>query len=57
VVAKHYAQQSGETISPNRELVALGLANVVGSMFGAYPASGSLTRSKVNHESGMARLF
>jgi MFS superfamily sulfate permease-like transporter len=52
VVAKHYAQQSGETISPNRELVALGFANVVGSLFGAYPASGSLTRSKVNHEAG-----
>jgi MFS superfamily sulfate permease-like transporter len=53
VVAKHYAQQAGEVISPNRELVALGLSNVFGSLFGAYPASGSLSRSKVNHDAGM----
>ena len=54
MVAKHYAQQNHESISPNRELIALGLANVFGSLFGAYPASGSLTRSKVNTESGAA---
>ena len=31
--------------SPNRELVALGLANILGSMFGAFPTFASLPRS------------
>ncbi|EGV60453.1 hypothetical protein CANTEDRAFT_111011 [Yamadazyma tenuis ATCC 10573] len=35
-------------ISSNRELVALGFINVVGSMFGALPAFGGYGRSKIN---------
>ncbi len=52
MVAKQYAMAHGETISPNRELVALGCANLVGAFFGAFPASGSLSRSKVNDLAG-----
>jgi MFS superfamily sulfate permease-like transporter len=33
--------------SPNRELVALGAANLLGSFFGAFPTFASLARSAV----------
>lgn len=35
-------------ISSNRELVALGFINIVGSMFGSLPAFGGYGRSKIN---------
>lgn len=35
-------------ISTNRELVALGSLNVIGSIFGALPAFGGYGRSKIN---------
>lgn len=39
-------------VSPNRELVALGLANVFSSTLGAWPAYGSLPRSGVAKSAG-----
>jgi MFS superfamily sulfate permease-like transporter len=42
----------GISLSPNRELVALGLANLVGSCFMALPAFGGYARSKVNASTG-----
>ena len=42
----------GITLSPNRELVALGVANLVGGCFGALPAFGGYGRSKVNASTG-----
>lgn len=42
----------GIQLSANRELVALGTANLVGSMFGALPAFGGYGRSKVNASTG-----
>ncbi|KAJ2918011.1 hypothetical protein MD484_g2366, partial [Candolleomyces efflorescens] len=44
VAAKQNGARYGHPISPNRELVALGAANLVGSFFpGALPAYGSIT--------------
>ncbi|RKF65785.1 putative sulfate transporter [Golovinomyces cichoracearum] len=42
----------GITLSPNRELVALGLSNLVGGSFCALPAFGGYGRSKVNASTG-----
>jgi SulP family sulfate permease len=39
-------------IQPNQELIGLGLANIVGSMFGSYPTTGGFSRSAVNEQSG-----
>lgn len=39
-------------IEPNRELLAVGAANVLGSLFQALPVSGSFSRSSLNEESG-----
>jgi MFS superfamily sulfate permease-like transporter len=42
----------GIRLSPNRELVALGVANVVGGCFMALPGFGGYGRSKVNASTG-----
>lgn len=39
-------------INANRELVGLGLANIVGSFFKTFPATASFSRSAVNESSG-----
>ncbi|KAI9366042.1 sulfate transporter family-domain-containing protein [Zopfochytrium polystomum] len=51
-VAKTYATKYNYSMSPNRELVAIGTANVLGSICGGWPAFGSLGRSAVNDASG-----
>lgn len=45
VAAKQNAARFGYSISPNRELVALGAANIIASFVpGTLPAFGSITR-------------
>ncbi|KAJ3413325.1 Solute carrier 26 [Chytridiales sp. JEL 0842] len=51
-VAKTYSAKHNYAVSPNRELVALGSANIVSSCFGSWPAFGSLGRSAVNDAAG-----
>ncbi|KAL7309281.1 hypothetical protein PS15m_011388 [Mucor circinelloides] len=48
--AKSFARRHNHFVSANRELVALGIGNVIGGFFGSFPAFGSFPRSKV-HES------
>lgn len=43
---------AGIQLSPNRELVALGTANIIGSCFMSLPAFGGYGRSKVNRSTG-----
>ncbi|KAL1744823.1 sulfate transporter family-domain-containing protein [Schizophyllum fasciatum] len=53
VSAKQNSARFGYTISPNRELVALGAANLLGSFIpGTLPAYGSITRSRINADVG-----
>ena len=42
----------GMTLSANRELIALGVANLIGGCFMALPAFGGYGRSKVNASTG-----
>ena len=52
-VAKAVQQKSKDyQIDPNQELVALGTANIWGSFFQAFPATGSFSRTAVNYGSG-----
>eukprot|EP01135_Chromosphaera_perkinsii_P010566 Nk52_evm4s2171 gene=Nk52_evmTU4s2171 len=44
---KIYSAKYNYPLSANRELVAMGMANVVGAFFGTYPVFGSLARSNV----------
>ncbi|WP_288954993.1 sulfate permease [uncultured Polaribacter sp.] len=46
------SKQDEYRIRPNQELIALGLANMVGSLFKAYPSTSSFSRSAINQESG-----
>ncbi|KAF8630886.1 hypothetical protein AX17_005244 [Amanita inopinata Kibby_2008] len=53
VAAKQNAARFGYSISPNRELVALGASNLVGSFIpGTLPAYGSIARSRMNADVG-----
>ncbi|KAI0302286.1 sulfate transporter family-domain-containing protein [Multifurca ochricompacta] len=53
VAAKQNAARYSYSISPNRELVALGAANLAGAFVpGTLPAYGSITRSRINGEAG-----
>ena len=52
-IAKSVDQKNNEDlVKPNQELIALGMANVVGSFFQAYPSTGGFSRTAVNHQSG-----
>ena len=46
------AKQDEYRVRPNQELIALGLANMLGSLFKAYPVASSFSRSAINQESG-----
>lgn len=39
-------------LNPNQELRAIGMANIIGSFFQAFPAAGSVSRTAVNDEFG-----
>ncbi|NND07056.1 MAG: solute carrier family 26 protein [Saprospiraceae bacterium] len=39
-------------IKPNQELLALGLANILGSMFQSFPTTGGFSRTAVNNQAG-----
>ena len=46
------ATQDEYRIKPNQELIALGLANIFGSFFKAFPTTSSFSRSAINLETG-----
>ncbi|MEN7550835.1 solute carrier family 26 protein [Rapidithrix thailandica] len=46
--AKHKSYE----IVPNQELIALGMANITGSFFKAFPTTGGFSRSAVNDQAG-----
>ncbi|PRP85219.1 hypothetical protein PROFUN_06989 [Planoprotostelium fungivorum] len=52
LVANSYASKLNYRVSTNRELVAIGMANIFGSIFQTFPAFASLGRSAVNFTSG-----
>jgi MFS superfamily sulfate permease-like transporter len=41
--AKSFARRHNYFVSANRELVAIGIGNIIGSFFQAYPAFGSVS--------------
>ena len=47
-IAKAMAAKTRQSLSADRELIGQGMSNIVGSMFQAYPVSGSFSRSAVN---------
>ncbi|MBV5318645.1 MAG: STAS domain-containing protein [Desulfobulbaceae bacterium] len=56
-MAKAMAGKSKQRVDPNQELIGQGLANIGGSLFQAYPASGSFTGSAINLQAGATTGF
>lgn len=51
-MAKAIANKEKYKVEPNKELIGLGLANVAGSFFSAFPVTGGFSRSAVNYQAG-----
>jgi SulP family sulfate permease len=51
-VARSLASKRRERILPNRELVALGVANLAAGLSGSFPVAGGVGRSGVNYAAG-----
>lgn len=51
-IARSIAAQSGQRIDFNREFVAQGLANSIGSFFQCFPSAGSFNRSALCYHAG-----
>jgi SulP family sulfate permease len=56
-VAKAMAAETRQRLDTNQELLGQGLSNVSAGMFGAYPVSGSFSRSAVNISAGARTGF
>jgi SulP family sulfate permease len=51
-VAKAVARRHRYEVNANQELIGLGLANLAGSLFQAYPVTGGFSRTAVNDQAG-----
>lgn len=51
-VAKSIASKEKYKLDANNELIGLGLANIVGSFFKAYPVTGGFSRTAINYQAG-----
>ncbi|CAG8594659.1 12874_t:CDS:2 [Acaulospora morrowiae] len=52
-IAKSFGRVNDYTIQPSQELIAIGMTNVFGSFFGAYPSTGSFSRSAIKSKAGV----
>ena len=48
-----FGRLNGYKIDPNQELIAIGVTNTVGTVFGAYPATGSFSRTALKSKCGV----
>ena len=56
-MSKSLASRSGKRTDVNQDMFSVGMANITTAFFAAMPASGSLTRSALNYESGAKTRF
>ncbi|PSR88884.1 hypothetical protein PHLCEN_2v5033 [Hermanssonia centrifuga] len=52
-ISKSFGRVNNYKINPNQELIAIGVTNTIGTVFGAYPATGSFSRSALKSKSGV----
>lgn len=57
LMAKALASRSGDHADVNQDMFSVGMANIASAFAGGMPASGSLTRSSLNFESGARTRF
>ena len=56
-IGKKFADMNGYSMDIGQELFAIGVSNVVGSFFSAYPSAGSFSRTVVNGKAGSKSPF
>ncbi len=52
-IAKSFGRLNGYKINPNQELIAIGVNNTLGTLFSAYPSTGSFSRSALKSKAGV----
>ncbi|KAL0086389.1 sulfate transporter family-domain-containing protein [Phycomyces blakesleeanus] len=52
-IAKSFGRINNYKIKADQEIIAIGVANVIGSFFGAYPNTGSFSRTAIKARSGV----
>lgn len=52
-ISRSFGRVNNYKINPNQEFIAIGVTNTIGTLFGAYPATGSFSRSALSSKSGV----
>lgn len=52
-ISKSFGRVNNYTINPSQEMVAIGVTNLLGPFLGAYPATGSFSRTAVKARAGV----
>lgn len=52
-ISKSFGRINDYKINPNQELIAIGVTNLIGTFFNAYPATGSFSRSALKSKCGV----
>lgn len=56
-ISKSFGRVNNYVIDPSQELVAIGVTNLLGPFLGAYPATGSFSRTAIKAKSGVRTPF
>ena len=56
-IAKSFGRVNNYTIDPSQEMVAIGITNLFGPFVGAYPATGSFSRTAIKSKAGVRTPF
>jgi sodium-independent sulfate anion transporter 11 len=56
-IAKSFGRVNNYTIDPSQEILAIGVTNLLGPFLGAYPATGSFSRTAIKSKAGVRTPF
>jgi sodium-independent sulfate anion transporter 11 len=56
-ISKSFGRINNYTIDPSQEMVAIGITNLLGPFLGAYPATGSFSRTAIKSKAGVRTPF
>ncbi|QDS67690.1 hypothetical protein FKW77_005342 [Venturia effusa] len=56
-IAKSFGRINNYTIDPSQEILAIGVSNALGPFLGAFPATGSFTRTAIKSKAGVKTPF
>lgn len=56
-ISKSFGRVNNYTINPSQEMVAIGVSNLLGPFLGAYPATGSFSRTAIKARAGVRTPF